>query len=314
MIILNAAGSIFSIIIMISIGYILTRFKWLDYDISRVFSKLVCNVALPCLMISNIMGNFTKDKLEHIGKGLIIPVLSMAIGYVLAVAVSKIIKVKKGRIGTFRSMFFVSNSIFVGLPINMALFGTKSVPYVLLYYISNTVFFWTIGAYGITKDGINSDSSASIFSKNTLKRILSPPLLGFILAIIFLFCEIKLPSFVMDTCKYLGEMTTPLSMLFIGITLYYVDLKKIKISLDIVAVLVGRFVVSPVLILILGSFFPVPNLMKQVFVIQAAMPVMTNTSIVAREYGADCEYAAVVTSITTILSMIVIPVYMVLIS
>lgn len=303
MIALNAAGSIFSIIIMISIGYILTCFKWLNDDISRVFSKLVCNVALPCLMISNIMGNFTKDKLEHIGKGLVIPVLSMAIGYVLAIAVSKIIKVKKGRIGTFRSMFFVSNSIFVGLPINMALFGTKSVPYVLLYYISNTVFFWTIGAYGITKDGINSDSSASIFSKNTLKRILSPPLLGFVLAIIFLFCEIKLPSFVMDTCKYLGEMTTPLSMLFIGITLYYVDLKKIKISLDIVAVLIGRFVVSPVLILILGSFFTVPNLMKQVFVIQAAMPVMTNTSIVAREYGADCEYAAVVTSITTILSM-----------
>ncbi|MCH3963779.1 MAG: AEC family transporter [Clostridium sp.] len=314
MIALNAAGSIFSIIIMISIGYILTCFKWLNDDISRVFSKLVCNVALPCLMISNIMGNFTKDKLEHIGKGLVIPVLSMAIGYVLAIAVSKIIKVKKGRIGTFRSMFFVSNSIFVGLPINMALFGTKSVPYVLLYYISNTVFFWTIGAYGITKDGINSDSSASIFSKNTLKRILSPPLLGFVLAIIFLFCEIKLPSFVMDTCKYLGEMTTPLSMLFIGITLYYVDLKKIKISLDIVAVLIGRFVVSPVLILILGSFFTVPNLMKQVFVIQAAMPVMTNTSIVAREYGADCEYAAVVTSITTILSMVVIPVYMVLIS
>ncbi|WP_446899698.1 AEC family transporter [Clostridium sp. LBM24168] len=314
MAILNSAGSIFSIIIMILVGYILTGFKWLNDDISKVFSKLVCNIALPCLMISNIMGNFTKDKLEHIGKGLIIPVLSMMIGYVLAIVVSKIIKVKKGRIGTFRSMFFVSNSIFVGLPINLALFGTKSVPYVLLYYISNTVFFWTIGAYEITTDGVNSDANVGIFSKDTLKRIFSPPLMGFVLAIIFLFCGIELPKFVMDTCKYFGEMTTPLSMLFIGITIYYVDIKKIKISLDIIAVLIGRFVVSPILIMVIGSFFSVPTLMKQVFVIQAAMPVMTNTSVVAKEYGADYEYAAVVTSITTILSLITIPIYMALIS
>ena len=143
MVVLNAIGSVLSIVIMICTGYVLTKFKWLNENISKVFSRLVCNVALPCLMISNLMGNFTRDKLDHIGKGLIIPVLSMAIGYILAILISKIIKVKKERIGTFRSMFFVSNSIFIGLPINLALFGSKSVPYVLLYYIANTTFFWT---------------------------------------------------------------------------------------------------------------------------------------------------------------------------
>ena len=123
MVVLNAIGSVLSIVIMICTGYVLTKFKWLNENISKVFSRLVCNVALPCLMISNLMGNFTRDKLDHIGKGLIIPVLSMAIGYILAILISKIIKVKKERIGTFRSMFFVSNSIFIGLPINLALFG-----------------------------------------------------------------------------------------------------------------------------------------------------------------------------------------------
>lgn len=314
MIVLNAVGSILSIVIMIFVGYMLTKFKWLNDNISKVFSKLVCNIALPCLMISNLMGNFTRDKLDHIGKGLIIPVLSMTIGYILAILVSKIIKVRKGRIGTFKSMFFVSNSIFVGLPINLALFGTKSIPYVLLYYISNTVFFWTIGAYGITQDGVKSDANRSIFSIDTLKRIFSPPLMGFILAMIFIFLRITLPEFVMDTCKYFGEMTTPLSMLFIGIVIYQVDIRKIKMSADILFVLIGRFIVSPILIMVIGSLFPVPVLMKQVFIIQASMPVMTNTSIVAKEYGADYEYAAVVTSLTTILSLIAIPIYMVIIS
>ncbi|MBP2032081.1 auxin efflux carrier (AEC) [Clostridium algifaecis] len=312
MVILNAVGSVLSIVIMICVGYILTKCKWLNEGISKVFSKLVCNIALPCLMIFNLMDNFNKSKLDHIGKGLIIPVLSMAIGYVIAIIVSKIIKVEKERIGTFRSMFFVSNSIFIGLPINLALFGSKSVPYVLLYYIANTTFFWTIGAYGISSDG-QADKKTSIFSMETLKRIFSPPLMGFILAIIFIMCEIKLPQFVMDTCKYFGEMTTPLSMLFIGITIYYVDLRKIKISRDIIFVLIGRFLISPFLIIILARYFPVPELMKKVFIIQAAMPVMTNTSVVAKAYGADYEYAAVVTSLTTIMSLIVIPIYMSLI-
>jgi len=309
MVVLNAIGSVLSIVIMICTGYVLTKFEWLNENISKVFSKLVCNVALPCLMISNLMDNFTKDKLYHIGKGLIIPVLSMAIGYILAILISKIIKVRKERTGTFRSMFFVSNSIFIGLPINLALFGSKSVPYVLLYYIANTTFFWTIGAYGISSDG-QAGKKTSIFSKETLNRIFSPPLMGFIIAMILIFCGIKLPKFVMDTCKYFGEMTTPLSMLFIGITIYYVDIKKIKMSKDIFFVLIGRFIISPALIIFLASFFPIPDLMKKVFIIQAAMPVMTNTSIVAKAYGADYEYAAVVTSLTTALSLLVIPIYM----
>ncbi|QXE21129.1 AEC family transporter [Clostridium sp. 001] len=312
MVVLNAIGSVLSIVIMICTGCVLTKFKWLNENISKVFSKLVCNVALPCLMISNLMGNFTRDKLDHIGKGLIIPVLSMAIGYILAILISKIIKVKKERTGTFRSMFFVSNSIFIGLPINLALFGSKSVPYVLLYYIANTTFFWTIGAYGISSDG-QADKKTSIFSKETLNRIFSPPLMGFIIAMIFIFCGIKLPKFVMDTCKYFGDMTTPLSMLFIGITIYYVDIKKMKMSKDIFFVLIGRFIISPVLIIFLAGFFPIPELMKKVFIIQAAMPVMTNTSIVAKAYGADYEYAAVVTSLTTALSLLVIPIYMAII-
>lgn len=312
MVVLNAIGSVLSIVIMICTGYVLTKFKWLNENISKVFSKLVCNVALPCLMISNLMGNFTRDKLDHIGKGLIIPVLSMAIGYILAILISKIIKVKKERTGTFRSMFFVSNAVFIGLPINLALFGSKSVPYVLLYYIANTTFFWTIGAYGISSDG-QADKKTSIFSKETLNRIFSPPLMGFIIAMILIFCGIKLPKFVMDTCEYFGEMTTPLSMLFIGITIYYVDIKKIKMSKDIFFVLIGRFIISPVLIILLASFFPIPDLMKKVFIIQAAMPVMTNTSIVAKSYGADYEYAAVVTSLTTALSLLVIPIYMAII-
>ncbi|MBV7274398.1 AEC family transporter [Clostridium sp. PL3] len=310
MAVVNALGSVLSIVIMITVGYVLTSKGWFDEKTSKVFSRLVCNVSLPCLMISDLMGNFDKDKLNSLGKGLIIPFTSIALCYLIAIIVSKIIKVDKNRIGTFRSMFFVSNSIFIGLPVNLALFGSKSIPYVLLYYIANTSFFWTIGAYGISADGQSKKSS--IFSKETFKRIVSPPLMGFVVALVFITLNVKLPQFIMDTCKYFGNLTTPVSMLFIGITIYSVDTSEIKINIDMVAILFGRFIISPILIFVMAHYFPVPELMKKVFVVQAAMPVMTNTAIVARSYGADHKYATIMTVVTTISSLVFIPIYMAL--
>jgi predicted permease len=266
LVVVNALGSVLSIVAMITVGYILTSKGWLDEKTSRVFSKLVCNISLPCLMISDLMGNFDKNKLSSLGKGLIIPFFSIALCYLIAIIVSKIIKVDRDRSGTFRSMFFVSNSIFIGLPVNLALFGSKSIPYVLLYYIANTSFFWTIGAYGISTDG--QSEKVSIFSKETIKRIASPPLMGFVVALVLI--------------------------------------------IDMAAILFGRFLISPILVFIMAYYFPVPELMKKVFVVQAAMPVMTNTAIVARTYGADHKYATIMTVVTTISSLIFIPIYMAL--
>lgn len=312
MVILNALESVFSIVLMISTGFFLSYKGWFNEKTSKLFSKLVCNLSIPCLMITQFTESFDKDKLVSLSGGLFAPFTSMALGYISAVIISKIIKVKKGRIGTFRSMFFVSNSIFIGLPVNMALFGEKSIPNVLLYYIANTTFFWTLGVYEISKDG--ESSGANIFSLDTVKRIMSPPLISFLLAVLFVLFNIHLPKFILDTFKYFGNLTTPLAMLFIGITIYSVNLKEFKFSLDMFAIILGRFVVSPILILVLCNFINTPLIMKEVFVIQAAMPVMTNTAIVSKRYNADYEYATVNTIITTVLSLIAIPIYMLILS
>lgn len=312
MIILNAIGSIFSIIIMISIGYILTTKKWLDEKVADAFVKLVVNISLPGLMINDILSTFDKSKLSHLASGLAVPFLSIGICYFIAVIISKLIKVPRSRQGLFQSMFFVSNTIFIGLPVNLALFGTPSIPYVFLYYIANTSFFWTIGVYGISKDG--NKNCESIFSKNTLKRIISPPLMGFVIGIILILLEIKLPKFIMDSCRYLGNLTTPLSMIFIGITLHSIKLSKIKLSRDMIFLMIGRFVISPFIVFLLLKFYHIPKLMGNVFIIQSAMPVMTNSSIIAKSYNADYEYATFMTVLTTILSLVFIPFYMLIIN
>lgn len=76
--------------------------------------------------------------------------------------------------------------------------------------------------------------------------------------------------------------------------------------------LLGRFILAPLMMYILVTPTNIPLLMKQVFILQAAMPVMTNAPVVANLYGADSEYAAVMVTETTLTSLIVVPILMVI--
>jgi malate permease and related proteins len=306
-ILLDASQSIFSIIIMIGIGYILSARGWFNEDTSKLFSRIVVGLALPALMISNIIGTFTKESLAQAGIGLLIPPVSIAISFLISIVIAKLIKIKPERKGTFQCMFFLSNTMFIGLPVNLALFGEASVPYVLYYYFANTTFLWTLGVYLIRKDsGLNNES---IFSLDALKKILSPPLIAFIIAIIFIMLGLELPKFVMDTCKYIGNLTTPLSMFFIGIVIKSVDLSNFKFDKDMLWVIIGRFMISPLLIYTISLTLSTPSMMRNVFVIQSALPIMTNMVILTKAYDGDFEYAAVMTVITTLASLVFIPIY-----
>ncbi|MEL7564542.1 MAG: AEC family transporter [Dehalobacterium sp.] len=312
MILLNAVQGVLSIIILLAVGYYLSHKGWFDDNTGRLFSRMVTNLSLPAYMVSNMLSTYDKEALVHLANGLAAPYISMMICYATGMLVAKLIKVGPNRFGTFSSMFGLSNTIFVGLPINLALFGDQSIPYVMLYYIANTILFWTIGTYGVRRDG--EKGKLKILTFENMKKIFSPPLTAILFAIVLILLGIKLPKSIMESCKYLGNMTTPLAVIFIGIVIYSVKLKSIKLTKDMTALLLGRFILAPAIIMGICYKLPLPVLMKQVFVIQAAMPVMTQTPIIARMYGADYEYAAVMTTVTTIVSLFMIPIYMILIS
>ncbi|MDR3564190.1 MAG: AEC family transporter [Negativicutes bacterium] len=304
----SSLESILSIIIMITLGYVLTRKGIFDEHTAKTFATLVTNIALPAYMVWNLTSTFDKAKLLSLEDGLIIPFVSMLACFAIGYIVSKVIKIAPYRQGTFTCMFFLSNTIFIGLPVNIALFGDQSVPYVLLYYMANAFLFWTVGVYAISRDGDNPQPN--FLSFQTMRKTFSPPLIGFLVGVLLVVLNIKVPAYISDTCKYLGNLTTPLSMLFIGISISGVKLNEIKLGKDMLALVLGRFVISPLVVFLLAILLPIPVLMKEVFIIQSAMPVVTQVSIISKSYNADYRYAAVMTAITTIFAMTTIPMYM----
>ena len=306
---LKSISGILVILGMILVGFVIGEKGWFDDKSRGLIAKLVTQIALPCYMLYTITQRFTAEDLLKMLPALRFPALSMVVLLGIATAVARIFAVRQDRSGLFISMFFNSNTIFVGLPINQALFGDASIPYVLIYYMCNTTFFWTLGTYLIQRDG---EGEAQFDFKTSVKKVFSPPLMGFLLGLVMVMLQMKLPAFLDSDLQYLGNLTTPLSMIFIGLSVSHVGVKQLILGKDQLLILLGRFVVAPLLMATIVYWAPLPSLMKQVFIIQSAMPVMTNAPVVARLYGADSDYAAVMVTETTLATMVVIPILMVL--
>ena len=300
--------SLLVIVIMVASGFFFAKAKWITRETAPLMPMLVNRLALPTYMIWNFLANFSKDDFFSLVNSIAVPYVSMLISFVIAGFVARFANLPPQKAGIFQAGFFSSSAIFIGVPVCLALFGEKSIPYVLIYFLANASMFWTLGNYSINKSG--REEEVALVSWENLKLVFSPPLISFILALVLALLEVKLPAFLMSSFKYLGTMVTPLSMLFIGYTLSTVRLQELKFTRDINLLLFGRFLVSPLLVILVARFIEIPYLMLQVFVVLAALPVMTQVPILASIYGADTKYGAIVVSLTTLLCLLVIPIYM----
>jgi len=296
---------------MIAIGYILRKRHWFHHTFSENVSKLITNVALPCSIFYSVLKYLDMNVLKELSNRLIFTFASVIIGYVTAYIVIKIFKIRKGRRGVFYNAVVNANTIFIGLPLNMALFGEEASKYYLMYYITNTISIWTLGYILLENDSTEEKESKGGFNP---KKLLSPPLIAFVAAFIVLVLGISIPKPLVETTKYLGNIVTPLALLYIGIVLADAGLHSINFDLDTILALLGRFVFSSIVMVALlkvaGQFMQLDSLEIKTFVIQSAAPVFAALPILTNQTEGDIEYATNVVTTSTILFVVVIPVLM----
>ena len=310
----QALECVLSLFLIGSVGYVLAKRGWFSPETKAMLPRLVTLITLPPYLFANIMTTFDRDQLTHLVYGTIIPMVSVVIVFMASLVLAKIMRVPRGRWGVFCAGLATSNTIFIGLPVNVALFGPEALPYVLLYFFANTTFFWTVGNYCLSIDGDGDRAPEKILSLATARRVFSPPLMGFFCGVVLVLLEFQPPRFFMDAAHYIGGMTTPLAIIFIGITLASVSFRDLRPDRDVLALLIGRVTISPLIIYGLIRLFPLPPLMAKVFIIQASLPVISSAALLAGYYRSDVRYASVVVSLSTLLMLVTVPVYMVLLS
>ena len=162
---LTSVSSVVVIVLMMALGYILRKNGWFDDSFSSNISKLITQIALPASIFISVQDHLTRDGLGNLFQGLLFPALGVVIGYIIAWLTVKIFKIRPGRRGIFMNTVVNANTIFIGMPLNNALFGSKGLSYFLIYYIINTVSTWAFGVYLI----YNDDPVAK--NKNAAKKI-----------------------------------------------------------------------------------------------------------------------------------------------
>lgn len=302
----DSVSAVVLILMLIAVGYIMGRTGLMKKEHKSFVIKLLVNISVPCMCIHNVFTDFSVELIKSAGALLLTPMLFNIAMILIALAAAKAMKISHRRFGGFVVMCAMSNSLFVGYPVCTELFGAEGTPYVMCFYMMNTFFFWAIGATMIYMSA--GESRLSI--KEIGKKLASPPLISLLAAVALLLMGVKLNGLLESFTKYMGNTVTPLALIYIGFLIYETGLKNLKPDAGIWVVSGMRFIISPLIMLLMCRVFNIGGMAQSVFMIEAAMPVMTQSVVVSAYAGADEKYNALGMGFTSILCLIAVPVLM----
>lgn len=255
------------------------------------------------MAIISISDRFTRELLQASGFHLLILLIYTAMLYVTGKLLSRILRLKDGRKTVFEVTFTFSNTIFIGLPINEIVFGHDGLPYLFTFYLITLALFWSLGAFELAKASPLHQGGFSA------KKIFSPGLIGVFIGGALVQLDWQIPMAIDTALRYIGNITVPLSLLVIGANLTVFAKGIPKITADEVVILVGKFIISPLYMFLMLRLFHVEGLAFQVFMLTATMPCHMQTSILAEYYGVEGSYASKLVSLSTLVCLVTVPLY-----
>ena len=314
--------SVVAIVIMIGVGYLGQALGWFDEKFAGSLSKLIMQVALPASIFMAMMQYFNPASLAKLSAGLLYTLLSIVLGYLITWVAIKFLGVPKGRRGLMMTAINGANTVFIGMPLNIALFGEVSVPYLLTYFIVNTLIIWTVGVWVIASDDPTRSDQHQTKAMLDWHHLIPAPLWGFIFALPFIYIPalkaglMKL-TFATMALTDIGALVTPLSLIYIGIMLRSFGILNMHFDAQVIWTLVGRFVISPLVmagIIFIGfhTGITINTVFQQTLIIQAATPALAVLPILANTYHGDVKFATNIVVSTSVLFIVIIPIIMVL--
>lgn len=307
---LNAVSAVFVIFLLMSVGYLVGHLGWMSENEKQFISKFVVNIAVPVNCVVGVLNNFSRDDLLHAGWQLLAGWLVVGLSMALSAVAATMLKLPRNRWGLFVTMGGISNTMFIGLPMTEQLFGSVGIPYMMTYFLASTVYTQTIAVVLCERAGNKGTGGKLRPIPMLLSMFKKPPVIGICVSVVCLLLDFKPTGVIMDAAKYLSSCVTPLAMVYCGFILYEVGLKNLRLMPGHTAMLVIRLVISPLICLAMCRLFGITGLSRDVFVVMAALPTITQVTVMAGLYGADEQYSAVGSSLSLLGIFITIPIWM----
>ena len=287
--------------VLIFVAYIASKVGLLPKNSNKVIADLVVNITNPATILyavgtsSHALSNTTV--LGILGLTIVVLGGQMLLGS----GYTKALRLKADTAGVYRFMLVFSNCGFLGYPVLRALYGGEAVFVASMYVLIFQILSFT---YGVRQ--ISAGSAAS--REFDIKKFCTPMVITSLLALILYLTNVRFHPMVLETLSLLDRITSPASMLVIGCVLASYPLKTIFGRWHVYLFCVVRLIVIPVIVWAILRLFITDSLILGVMVVLSAMPAATNTVLLTAKYGGDEPTAASGLFLSTLLSLISLPV------
>ena len=308
---LNAVSAVVVLFALMAVGYGMGCLGWMTAAEKKFVSRYVVNIAVPFNCVVGLLNNFSHDALVSAGKMIVSAMIGILLTLGLSALVATALKLPRKRWGVFVAMAGSSNTLFIGLPITTQLFGEVSMPYLMTYYLSSAIFTQSLLVLLIERAGTATPKKIRV--GEMVKDIFTkPPIVGVIVGILLLVLDLRPPELVMKFSGYIGDTVIPLALMYCGFIIYEVGLRNLRFLRGIPTMLVIRLGISPLICLAMCMLTGIDRLVRDVFIVESALPVVTQVTVMAGAFGADEEYAATGACLSTLGCFFTIPVLMLL--
>ncbi|HEY4533752.1 MAG TPA: AEC family transporter [Fusobacterium sp.] len=283
-----------------ALGYWICKVKLITLEHNRGYSILISNVTVPCMVIFSI---FSQSPIQNYGEIFsIFGVGFLFFGFftLCSLFMPILFQAKNEEIGIYRFMTVFNNNSFMGFPIIQSVFGNKYLFYAAILNIVNALYLYTYGMYCITREveGYHFD----------WKKLCNPGMVVSVISLILYLFHFSLPEFFLEISRQVGNITTPLSMLVIGVNLSMIPFREVFSETKLYLFSFFRLLVFPLVLWFLLKGFMENTDFLIVVLVTAAMPGAAMMVNLATEYEGNVYFASKYLVLSTLLSVIIVPV------
>lgn len=278
---------------MILVGFFLGKREIINTNQNRCLSYLAAHVFSPCLVIGSVFSQASNMSEALIQEALYCGLCFYLFLFLFSILLFKMIKIENDII--YRLSFIFYNTGFIGYPVVSALYGQSSI---FLFSILHLGYNFFIFSYGIYCLGGNQFH---------IKEMITPGLMGSVVALILYFFHLPLPQFCIDFFQMMGSATIPVSMLVIGVSLSFVPISSLN-NKTMISMVFLKLIGMPLLFFILCHWLPISDFMKDLLILSCALPAGSMIVILANQYKRNEGLAASLVFVSTFASIFTIPV------
>ncbi len=288
------------LLVIVIVGYMAGKLKYMGEDLDRRLSNIIIDITCPALILSSTMGGTLPDR------RLILPLLGISfLTYLLLTVVAWFLPrflthriEDRGPVG-FALMF--GNVGFIGYPIVDAIFGHQAVFYAAILNVVNTLSVFTIGVMLV-----NGEKQRLAFQP---KVLVSSPMIAAYLAILIVAMGVdNIPDIISQPITMIGNITVPGALLIIGSSMSRLSWHTMLGSWVVYSTTVFRLLILPLILYAIFRILGFDTLVVNINTLIIAMPVATYGTILCLRYGKDTTLITEITFISTLLSVVTIPI------